>query len=265
MPATIETDLSYWEPTVPARAEQLQTDSRAIVVARGEHIHIEAEPDAAAPTPQRRRKVRSSYALKSSLRGCETEVSILEDHFAAVRTVRPDAEPRKYEVDLRFANPKPLRIRSISWFWLALAATLVLLAAGGLWSTWADATRWSSAIFLTVLATLVAAAGATIMFLRRTVESLEFVSMHGGATLVSVVGGIGSARAGKKFFVELIRNINAAKSARPQERPQFLRDEMREHHRLRELGVISEAAVRAEQGSYPRQPLGCATRAHKSL
>ena len=78
------------------------------------------------------------------------------------------------------------------------------------------------------------------MFLRRTVESLEFISMHGGATLVSVVGGIGSARAGKRFFVELIKSINAAKAERPQERPQFLRDEMREHHRLRELGVISE-------------------------
>ena len=91
------------------------------------------------------------------------------------------------------------------------------------------------------------------MFLRRTTESLEFVSMHGGATLVSVTGGIGSARAGKKFFIELIKSINAAKAARPQERPQLLRDEMREHHRLRELGVLSEEQYEAEQGADPRQ------------
>ena len=64
--------------------------------------------------------------------------------------------------------------------------------------------------------------------------------MHGEATLASVTGGIGSARNGKKFFVELIKNINAAKSARPQGKQQFLRDEMREHHRLRELGVLTE-------------------------
>jgi hypothetical protein len=38
----------------------------------------------------------------------------------------------------------------------------------------------------------------------------------------------------------MIKSINAAKAERPQERPQFLRDEMREHHRLRELGVLSE-------------------------
>jgi hypothetical protein len=232
---------------VSARAEQLPTDSRAIVIARAEHIHIEAEPGSVeAPTPHRLRKVRKSYVLKSRLRGCETEVSILEDHYVTVRTVRPDAQPRKYEFDLRFANPKPIRVRSISWFWLALAASMITLAAGGLWATWSDAARWTSPIFLTALVTLLACGGALIMFLRRTVESLEFVSMHGGATLLSVAGGIGSARAGKHFFIDLIKSINAAKAARPQERPQFLRDEMREHHRLRELGVLSEQQY--EQG-----------------
>ena len=100
---------------MPARAEQVPHDHRAIVIARGEHIHIEAEPGSvAAPTAHRNRKVRSSYALKSRLRGCETEVSIFEDHFVAVRTVRPDTQPRKYEFDLRFANPKPVRVRTIS-------------------------------------------------------------------------------------------------------------------------------------------------------
>jgi len=167
-------------------------------------------------------------------------VSILEDHYVTVRTVRPDAQARKYEFDLRFANPKPLRVRSISWFWLTLAGSMIALAAGGLWATWTDAGRWSNAIFLTALVTLFASGGALIMFLRRTVESLEFISMHGGATLVSVVGGIGSARAGKRFFIDLIKSINAAKAARPQDRPQFLRDEMREHHRLRELGVLTD-------------------------
>ena len=73
--------------------------------------------------------------------------------------------------------------------------------------------------------------------------------MHGDATLVSVTGGIGSARAGKKFFVELIKSINAAKLARPQAKQQLLRDEMREHHRLRELGVLSERTIRSEQGA----------------
>ena len=224
-----------------SRAQHIPTDNRAIVIARAEHIHIEAEPDTvASPAPLRLRKVRASYLLKSRLRGCETEVCIHEDHFMTVRTLRPDTQQLKYEVDLRFAHPKPVLVRSISWFWLGLAGCLALLAAGGLWSTWSDSARESSPIFLTALVTLLASVGATIMFLRRTVESLEFVSAHGGATLLSVAGGIGSARSGKRFFIELIKSINAAKTARRQERPQLLRDEMREHHRLRELGVLSE-------------------------
>jgi hypothetical protein len=226
---------------VPARAEQIPTESRALVIARGEHIHIEADHGSVGtPAPLRRRTVRSSYALKSRLRGCETEVMIHEDHFAAVRTVRPNAQPCKYEVDLRFANPKPVRVRSISWFWLALTAGFALLAFGGIWSSLGNEAIGSSPIFLTALVTLLAAGGAAILFLRRTVESLEFVSMLGGATLVCVVGGIGSARSGKRFFIVLIKSINAAKAERPQERQQFLRDERREHHRLRELGVLSE-------------------------
>lgn len=233
---------------MPARAEQMPTDSRAVVIARAEHIHIEAEPGIVpAPTALRRRTVRTSYALKSRLRGCETEIAIHEDHFAAVRVVRPDREPLKYEVDLRFANPKPVLVRSISWFWLTLAACLALLAIGGIWATWTGAGRWSSVILLTALVTLLAAGGAMVLFLRRTVESLEFVSTHGGATLLSVVGGIGSARSGKRFFIELIKSINAAKAERRQERPQLLRDEMREHHRLRELGVLSEQQYQQSQ------------------
>jgi hypothetical protein len=64
---------------------------------------------------------------------------------------------------------------------------------------------------------------------------------------VSVIGGIGSAKAGKAFFVELIKDINTAKTARPQARAQFLRDEMREHHRLHALGVLPDADYEASK------------------
>jgi hypothetical protein len=86
------------------------------------------------------------------------------------------------------------------------------------------------------------------MFLRRTTESLEFRSVHGQVTLVSVTGAIGSTQDGKKFFVELIKSIGAAKAARPQPPQQFLRDEMREHHRLREIGALTEAQYEASKG-----------------
>ncbi|MBM0103539.1 hypothetical protein JM946_02235 [Steroidobacter sp. S1-65] len=214
------------------------------VRARAEHISIEAGHDDVLPNAKKRphRKARLNYALTSKLRGCDTQLALLDDHFLSVHLTRPDSEPKKYDFDLRFANAKPMIVRHIAWFWLALAISLAGLATCALWMLWPQtAAEWLSPVLITALAALLAAAGSVLMFLRRTTESLEFTSVHGGVTLVSVTGAIGSAREGKKFFVELIKSINAAKAARPQPPQQFLRDEMREHHRLRELGVLSEA------------------------
>src|SRR5690606_37255266 len=123
-----------------------------------------------------------------------------------------------------------------------------VLAAGAVLSALsAAATPWDRPGFIAALITLLVSVGTFLLFRRRTTESLQFRSVHGNATLVSVTGGIGSTRGGKLFFVELIKDINAAKAARPQEKPQFLRDEMREHHRLRELGVLTEAEYEASK------------------
>jgi hypothetical protein len=210
--------------------------------ARAEHISIESAPDdSSTPARRARGKILSSYTLKSTLRGCETELALLEHHFLSVRSVRPEDLPKKYDVDLRFASPKPVRVREISWTWLVVTIGLILLATGTIVSGWSVSHEpWTRPGFIAALVTMLVSVGTFVLFLRRTTESLQFKSMHGGATLISVTGGIGSARSGKIFFVELIKDISAAKSARPQERPQFLRDEMREHHRLRELGVLSE-------------------------
>jgi hypothetical protein len=211
---------------------------------RAEHISLDTgHTDDALVTPRKRphRPTRMSYTLASPLRGCATQLGLLDEHFLSVQLTRPDIEPRKYDFDLRFANAKPLIVRHVAWFWLALAISLAALATGALWMLWpANAAEWVRPVPLTAVSALLASIGAVLMFLRRTTESLEFVSVHGGVTLVSVTGAIGSAREGKKFFIELIKSINAAKAARPQPTHQFLRDEMREHHRLRELGVLTE-------------------------
>lgn len=228
-----------------AAAETTMQEPEARPVrARAEHISIEGGHDESLAAPKKRphRKTRLNYTLASRLRGCVTQLALLDDHFLSVQLTRPDIEPKKYDFDLRFANAKPMIVRHIAWFWLALAVSLAALATAALSMLWPQtAAEWLSPVLITAVAALLASVGSVLMFLRRTTESLEFTSVHGGVTLVSVTGAIGSAREGKKFFVELIKSINAAKAARPQPPQTFLRDEMREHHRLRELGVLTEA------------------------
>lgn len=205
-----------------------------------EHISLESEPDpAVTPAVAARRKVRAVYALRSALRGCSTELSLLEGHFVSVHAERPGGEFKDYVLDLRFANAKPVRVRRVAWTWLALTLVFGLLvtAAGALSYSGKTPIGPTLMVAVTMLAGTIA---SLFVFLRRTTESLEFTSVHGHATLISITGGIGSARAGKSFFVNLIKSINAAKAARPQQKQEFLRDEMREHHRLRELGVLSQ-------------------------
>jgi hypothetical protein len=225
-----------------AQANVMQTARAPLPAARAEHISIESTPEeTAAPIRRARGKVLATYTLKSPLRGCETELSLLEDHFVAVRCARPNTLPKKYDVDLRFVNPRPVRIREISWTWLIVTAGLIALASGTIATQWSLSPQpWLVPGIIAAFATLLVSALTGFLFMRRTTESLEFRSIHGEATLLSVTGGIGSARDGKRFFVALMKDINTAKAARPQEKPQFLRDEMREHHRLRELGVLSE-------------------------
>ena len=236
----------------PMETGAIDNHSKPRVRARAEHVSIETGHDdnLAAPKKRPHRKTRLAYALRSKLRGCSTELALLDDHFLQVRSARPDSEPKKYDFDLRFLSPKPQTVRQIAWFWMALGVTFTALAVGALWLLWPpSAAHWLAPAPLTAVASLLAAAGCAVMFLRRTTESLEFISAHGRVTLVSVTGAIGSARDGKKFFVELIKSIAAAKAARPQNPPVFLRDEMREHHRLRELGALSEEQYEASKSN----------------
>lgn len=225
-----------------ARAENINPPPRTVAAAPAEHISLESDPDiAAAPVRHPHRKVRSTFTLKSTLRGCSTEVSILEDHYLSVRSERVRTEPTKYVLDLRFADPRPVRVRRVAWLCLAVSITLMLATAAAFWWAFSFASvPWTHPGFLGGTGGAMAASAAVLLFLRRTTESLQFRSAHGGATLVSITGGIGSAKSGKRFFVELIKSINAAKLARPQLKQQFLRDEMREHHRLRELNVLTQ-------------------------
>jgi hypothetical protein len=208
-----------------------------------EHISLETQNDHTGPqkTLPDKRKVIERFELRSRLRGVSTDLRILHDYFLAVQTARPGSESRDYLVDLRFTKAQPTRTREIAWLWLGVCSALFVGAAGSLW--WAARSGepvLSHSGFGVALGSLACSAAALVMFFRGTSESLRFTSVHGNAIFVDIVGGIGSHRAGKKFFVTLIKHITLAKNAAAQQKQHYLRDEMREHSRLREQGVLSD-------------------------
>ena len=206
---------------------------------RAEHISLEAEPETNAPLPKQNARVLATFSLASRFRGLRTSMSLLDGHMLQVDTQRPGQPARSYLLDLRFVNSKPARKRSVAWLWAVDTLALLLLATVKFWRA-AEGTNLTSSLSFGVGALL--AAGITAAwFMRSTTESLSFASTHGEVPMTQVVGGIGSAKAGKKFFVQLIRSITEAKSVAPANKHHYLREEMREHHRLHELGVLADA------------------------
>jgi len=233
---------------VNARAKSLEPKGES-VAPRAEHISLESTPDVTT-TPARHphRKTLSTYKLHSSLRRSQTEISILDDHYLSVSTQQANEPAKKYVLDLRFANPRPLVVRHVAWVCLGSAIALLLATCGAFWWAFAASTSpWTHPGLTAGACGVLATCVALLLCLRRTTESLQFISVHGEAILVNITGGIGSAKSGRRFFVDVIRNISAAKIARPQARQQFLRDEMREHHRLHELRVLSDADYEASR------------------
>lgn len=225
-----------------------QLGMEVAVSARAEHISLEADVDVSAP-PLRppHRKVLSKYVLASGLRRCSTELALLDDHYLQVNS-RSRKEHKKYSFDLRYLNSQPVRVRSIAWTWFGLSIAALAIGAVGIWfAATHGAAMFSSTPFFGACIAFIATIASAIEGVRCTTESLNFTSVHGGAPFVSVVGGLGSTKNGKSFFVSMIKEISAAKAARPQGKQQWLRDEMREHHRLRELGALSELDYEASK------------------
>lgn len=223
----------------PAAVQLLEYPATA---GRVEHVTIGGEPDPGdAPAKPPHRITLRRYALASPLHGCVTELAILEGNYLGVRCIRPNAEPRRYQFDLRFANPVPERIRGVPWVWLASAVALTALGGGTLAHAWiAGHAVLSQGVIGGILATSL---GVTAVYraLRRTTESLHFRSVHGNATLVAITGGVGSTNRDQAFFSEITRCIEAARIERAQAPRQFLCDEMREHYRLHQLGILGDS------------------------
>ena len=205
-----------------------------------EHVCLEsgelldvARPLHACPGPR--------YTFVSPGRGCETEFAFSADHRLTVRLRSPKQVPRKHFLDLRFVDPATVAVRRIAWrLWQASAGlgaigvlvhALVPALAGPAWQAFA----LPATIGLATAAVCVA-----LVAICRTREIVELRSLHGGARLVGITGGLGSARDTAQFAAELSRRVEAARGQTMQTKQQFLRDEMREHHRLWQEGVLSD-------------------------
>jgi hypothetical protein len=204
-----------------------------------EHILLESDTRQ-VPDPREARTVHSRIEFRSRLRRRVVQLEIIDYYYLSVRS-RSRTGVLEYVLDLRFVDA-PRRCRHISWRWMAFSFVIAVLAVGVASRIDLSAMPWWQHNWLAVSGTLIGVWGsATFVAVYRTSETLSLFSMHGGARLLECTGGLGTFRVFRQFMAPLAAHIRLAAGARRHTKAEHLRDEMREHLRLKEIGGLSAA------------------------
>jgi hypothetical protein len=168
------------------------------------------------------------------------ELAIIDYYYLAVRT-RRSGSVRDYVLDLRFIDGSIRATRRIPWKCILVTLALASAAVLGVRQVAPSSTLYGwhhRLLFCAITLGLTACSGLVCVW--RTTETLSLSSLHGGATLLEFTGGLGTLRSSRKFARKLAAHIQFSVTDRKANRAEHLRDEMREHFRLKEAGVLSE-------------------------
>ena len=213
------------------------------MIDRNEYVVLESEQEHAVPHAHGPRRRHARVDVPDRFRRRVLRLEIIDYFYLTVRVQRSQSVLAEYVLDLRFVDPSVRRSRHIATRWLVATLVLVALAvATGLRVQGAAAPgNWLVACL--IASTLAVAAGFVCAY--RTTETLAVFSIHGRARLFEHTGMLGLGRALRPFLIKLSAHMRIAVAARRPSKALHLRDEMREHARLHETGVLSKLEYEA--------------------
>jgi hypothetical protein len=204
-----------------------------------EHILLESD-EREVPALRNARKTHAQVEGRSRLRRRVLRLEIIDYYYLSVRSLSRSVE-LEYVLDLRFVAAPPRVSRHVAWRWINASLVLLALATGMAAWIGSSAAPWSQHGSLRVCAAVIGIwVLVTLIAAYRTTETVRLYSVHGAARLLEFTGGLGTFRALRPFLAKLVAHTRLALRARRRSRAEHLRDEMREHSRLREIGVLSD-------------------------
>jgi len=210
-----------------------------------EHILLESDfrnvPDVRAA-----RKVHARVAFRSRLRSRSVQLEIIDYYYLSVRS-HSRSSKLEYVLDLRFVDT-PRVSRHISWRWIT-ASLLLTSVAYAMVQLGRVTPPWWHRHWVAVYAVVIGGwSVATLVALYRTTETVRLFSTDGAARLVECTGGLGTLRRMRRFMAKVAAHVRLAAADRRSTRAAHLRDAMREHARLRQLGVLCEPEYESAKG-----------------
>lgn len=232
-------------PLIRLKATQRVGSAR---VPKSEHILLESD-ERVIPHRSTARKVHARLNFRSRLRRREFLLEVIDYYFLFVRISRARAPASEYVLDLRFADPELHRSRHVAWRWIGITLAMAgVFSLAVWWELRSSSPDWWHPERLAIYASVFAlTAAAALVSLYRTTESWALHSIHGKAALLECTGGLGTLRSIRPFAAKLAAHVRIAIAARRPSRNEHLRDEMREHFRLKEAGVLSEEVYEASK------------------
>jgi hypothetical protein len=176
-------------------------------------------------------------ALDQSSSREERSLVIFDRAYLGVRISKRSAPPQKYWLRMAFLDPSPVKRASRAWWSVACALALgsafmlILSWHSGMWPS----TFWTAGVF----AMVVAAVSSLGFAWHRSRDRLVFYTRHGRVPVAELVRHRPDRRTSGRFLAALEQAIQRAADEHRGPRAQLLREEMREHRRLRDDGVLA--------------------------
>ena len=202
-----------------------------------EHIMMGGDDSDPADEPT---VVGKQQTVSNRVRGLQTEFTFFNEGFLKIREYKRKKQAKDYMLELRFVNPKPTVIKRFvtESFWVALGM------GGAAAISWL-LTKFTSLDAYTFPASIVLSTGAVVALLLCVYQSGEkilFCTASGNVPVLMMLTNFGCFRSSRKAVSEISSAIGKAISRNTLEEEPYLRAEMQDHYRLRNIGVISPKA-----------------------
>ena len=205
-----------------------------------EHIVMGGDEEEETPIQAQPRVVNKQVTLNNRIRGLRTELTFYEEGFLKIREARGKNDSKSHLLNLQFLGLMPRLTRRVAM--RTLYTALGLSGVAGL--AWLIAEFTSLARFFGPIAVVFGAGAllAFLLFVYRTRDRTKFFTAHGEVEVVTLLATLGCYRRCRAVVPEIRRAIEAARANNNPNKAEYLREEMRDHYRLRESGVISPEA-----------------------
>jgi hypothetical protein len=200
-----------------------------------EHISL-GEDFAVLAGAEEPEKITHRFEFSNRLRRKRTQLVFYAEGYLRVRQWQHKKQVLDYMLSLRFLSPEirtsrriPMRVLQVAGGCAGFAALCGLLS----WLT-----PWNMVFTPAAVVSGIAAAIAVLIFLYIANERTMFSTAAGNAAVLTLIGTADSFKRCRSVRPEIVNAIKGAQAKNIQDRSDYLRQEMREHYRLREYGVI---------------------------